>query len=271
MKRLLLLALMLPACAPQQQTSGEQLTIVSLNPCADAVLAELTGPEQLLAISHYSHDRRSTSMELSRARQFGSTGGSAEEVIALGPDVVVADIFLPPATRAAFEKAGIEIVQTGIIASLEDSDAQIRQLSAVVGEEAPGEAMIAQIQAAWDAARWRGAPVPALLWQEGGIVPGEDTLAAAMLEQTGFSLHSAAKGLGQGAYLPLEAVLADPPQVVLASGTERMLRHPVLRQLDNVTYRNFDSGLLYCGGPTIIRALERLAEIRRDVDGQKGN
>ena len=105
----------------------------------------------------------------------------------------------------------------------------------------------------------------ALLWQSGGIVPGEDTLIARLLAHTGFASHSAARGLGQGAYLPLERVLADPPAVVIAAGGERMLTHPALRRLDGVRYERLDPALLFCGGPTVIRAAERLAEIRATI------
>ncbi len=269
MRSALLLALALAGCAPgdaRREGSGERPTIVSLNPCADAVLSELAGPEQLLAISHYSHDPRASSMEIAKARRFASTSGTAEEVMALGPDIVVADTFLAPATKSALERAGIRVVQVGIIASREDSFEMIDELAKLVGDPLMGAEIMESIDLAWARARWEGERVPTILWQEGGIVPGEDTLAAAMLEHTGFTLHSAARGLGQGAYLPLEAVLADPPQVVLASGEERMLTHPVLRQLDGVDYRRFDSSLLYCGGPTIIRAVERLAQIRAELN-----
>ena len=64
----------------------ERPTIVSLNPCADAILAEVTAPGQLLAISHYSHDPEATSMDLATARSFDVTGGTVEEVMALDPD-----------------------------------------------------------------------------------------------------------------------------------------------------------------------------------------
>ncbi len=265
MRVALLLALLLAACAPEQVVREEQTTIVSLNPCADAILTQLAAPEQLLAISHYSHDPRATSMPLDNARQFASTGGTAEEIIALAPDMVVADIFLPPATKTALQRAGIKVMQTGMITSRADSDTLIDEMAALTGNGHDGDALKADIAASWNAAKWQGAPATALLWQEGGIVPGDDTLAAAMLKQTGFTLHSAAKGMGQGAYLPLEAVLADPPQVILASGGERMLTHPALRELDAVAYARFDSSLLYCGGPTIIRAVERLAQIREGL------
>ncbi len=46
-------------------------------------------------------------MPLDMARRFRSTAGTAEEVIALAPDLVVASAFTPPATRAAFERAGL--------------------------------------------------------------------------------------------------------------------------------------------------------------------
>ena len=86
-----------------------------------------------------------------------------------------------------------------------------------------------------------------------------------MLERAGFASHSAARGLGQGAYLPLEQVLADPPQVILAAGEQRMLSHPVLRELDGVRYETLDASLLYCGGPTIPHALARLTDIRAGI------
>jgi iron complex transport system substrate-binding protein len=85
------------------------------------------------------------------------------------------------------------------------------------------------------------------------------------MAHTGFASHSAARGLGQGAYVPLEQVLADPPALVLAAGDERMLTHPALRGLEGVRYAQLDPTLLFCGGPTVIRAAARLAHIRASI------
>ena len=240
-------------------------TIVSLNPCADAILAEVTAPGQLLAISHYSHDPAASSMPLAQAMRYPATGGTAEEVLALAPDVVVASSFLAPSTRAALTRGGVRVETVGITSTLAESLAQVRQLGELAGEPERAEELAQRIEAAWAEAAFSGPKVETLLWQEGGIVPGGESLGAAMLEHSGFALQSAARGLGQGAYLPLEQVLADPPALVLASGDEPMLTHPVLRQVRGMEYRRFDSALLYCGGPTIIRALARLREIREDV------
>ena len=86
-----LLAAAAGACAPAPPPiAAHHPTIVSLNPCTDAILAEVTAPGQLLAVSHYSHDPRGSSMPPAEARRYRATGGTVEEVLALDPDVVVA-------------------------------------------------------------------------------------------------------------------------------------------------------------------------------------
>ena len=249
-----------PLAAPR-----EHPTIVSLNPCSDAILAEVADPAQILAISSYSQDPRATSMPLEQARRFRSTSGSAEEVLALAPDVVVASQFLAPATRQAFARFAVRVQTVGSPETVAQSEDQVRQLARLAGHPERGERLVARIERALSAARASGPPRTALLWQPGGIVAGPDTLAAELLRRTGFVSLSAARGLGQGAYLPLEQVLADPPQVILAAGSERMLNHPVLRRLNGVRYERLDPALLYCGGPTIVRAAHRLAETRATV------
>lgn len=256
-------ALLLAGCAqPQPRGPVDGPTIVSLNPCSDAILAQVTAPGQLLAISHYSHDPAATSMPLDQARAYPATGGTVEEVLALNPDVVVASSFLPPATADAFTRLGIRVETLGIATSVEQSADQVRQLAQVAGHADKGAALLRRIDAAWDRAAYSGPPTATLLWQQGGIVPGPDSLIAQLLAHSGFALHSAARGLGQGAYLPLEHVLADPPALLLAAADEPLLHHPALTQVPGLRREVFDPALVYCGGPSIIPALDRLGELR---------
>ena len=120
-----------------------------------------------------------------------------------------------------------------------------------------------RIEAALEAARTTGPPVRAILWQPDGIVPGEGALISELMRRTGFANQSAASGMGQADYLSLERLLSDPPQVLLVAGSERGQHHPVLARLPHMRRAGFDPALLYCGVPTIIRAAERLAAIRR--------
>lgn len=267
MRLVVLLALTLAGCAPLPATrpAGVHPTIVSLNPCSDAILAEVTAPGQLLAVSHYSHDPAATSMPLDEALTYPSTGGTVEEVLALKPDVVVASSFLPPASRQAFERLGVRVETVGIATSLEQSLGQVRQMAALAGQEDEGEHLARRIAAAWQDASYSGPKVSTLLWQEGGIVPGQGSLIAQLLDHSGFALQSAARGLGQGAYLPLEQVLADPPALLLAAGHEPLLRHPALARVPGLRRAAFDPALVYCGGPSIVAALERLSDVRRSL------
>lgn len=247
------------------RAGGEHPTIVSLNPCTDAILAEVADPAQVLAVSHYSHDPRATSMPLAVARRFRATGGTVEEVLALDPDVVVGSSFMAPATRAAFERLGVRVEAVGIATTVAASEAQVRQLAALAGHPQRGEALVARIEGALAHAQTEGPAVSAVLWQPDGIVPGEGELVSELMRRTGFTSQTAVRGMGQADYLALERLLADPPRVLLVAGSERGQRHPALSALPQMHTAAFDPALLYCGGPTIVRAAERLAEIRRQV------
>lgn len=266
-----LAALALAACAaaPAREAGRAQPRLVSLNPCTDAILAEVADPEQLLAISSYSHDPASSSMDLAQARRFRATGGSVEEILSLRPDVVVGTGFMSPATVQALDGLGLRLERFGIAATVEDSKAQVRSLAALAGHPERGEALVARIDAALArAAAPAGAPVPAVIWQSGGIVAGADTLVSDVLGRTGFANMAAAEGLRQADHLPLEVMVARPPRVIFAAGAheaneDRMLSHPALARLKDTRREPLDPALLWCGGPTIPRLAERLAKARR--------
>lgn len=255
-------------CVEVPQPETEELRIVSLNPCSDAILAEIA-PDKLAAVSHYSHDPAASSLDVREARRWPATAGTVEEIAALDPDLVVATTFLPPATAQALERLGYPVAQIGITATVEESIAQIRELAALADAKDAGEALVAEIEDALAAAEGAGDPIPALVWQAGGIVPGEGTLIVDLLRRTGFAHAAAARGLGQADRLGLEAVLADPPALILAAGSptaeeDRALFHPVIDSA-GIEQRRLASNLLYCGGPTIIRAAERLRAIREGI------
>ena len=252
---------------PPETRASAELRIVSLNPCSDAILAEVA-PAKLVAVSHYSHDPSAGSMPVDTARRWPATGGSVEDILAAEADMVVASSFLPPATRAALDDLGIPVVTLGMSNSVEENLAQVRELSAAVGEAEAGEALVARIETALaKAAPPAGrADTATILWQPGGIVPGEGALVVDLMRRVGLAPAAATEGLGQGDRLPLEAVLIDPPELLLHAGPHgdeqsRTLHHPALRKL--ATRRaEFDPQLYFCGGPSLIRAAERLARIR---------
>lgn len=245
--------------------------VVSINPCVDAVLMQVADPAQIAAISHYSQDERATSIPLEQARRFAATSGTAEEVVALAPDIVIAGSHVAPSTISALHRMNIPLIQIGVPESIDESSAQVRTIAAAIRQPARGEALVARIDDAVRAASASSAaPSGALIWQGGGLVPGDGTLASELLRVTGFRNLSADYGLKQWDVLPLEHLVAHPPRVLLSVGahdrSDRMLGHPVLAGLkQQIAVRRYPEKLLHCGGPTIINAVGHLAQIRRTL------
>jgi iron complex transport system substrate-binding protein len=257
------------ACAPGASKDGAdpaQPTIVSLNPCIDAILVAIAGPDQVLALSHYSRDPGSSSIPARVAGRYGVSGGTAEEVIAHAPDLVLASSFLPQPTRHALERAGLRVATFGSPATIAESIAQVRAVAALAGRTAEGEALAARIAAPPSAP---AAPIDALLWQPGEIIAGEATLIAELLRQEGFTSHAALRGLEQADRVTLESVLADPPAVLLVAGDAPGQRHPLLQgQFKQMHIAALDPALIYCGGPTIPKARARLRAIRAEAQAR---
>jgi iron complex transport system substrate-binding protein len=265
-------ALLAGCSAPVAAPAGRGVTILSLNPCTDAILAQVADPAQIRGISAYSRDAAQSSMDVALARRLPVSGGTIEEVLAARPDVVVTGGLVPPAMRAAYARAGLRLEQFGMAGAVGESEAQVRRMAALAGHRDRGEALVGRIEAALrGAAPAAGArPVPTLVWQGGGMVPGREALVTELLSRTGFASFSAIRGMRQADVLPLELVVANPPEVILVAGKDvggpdedRMLSHPVLARLKGVARFGLDPKLEWCGGPTIIAAARRLGEVRR--------
>jgi iron complex transport system substrate-binding protein len=255
------------------KAEGPPQRIVSMNPCVDAVLMQIADPAQIAAISHYSQDPRATSIPLERALHYPAISDSAEDVIGERPDLVIAGSHVSIQTIAALRRLGIPLMQLTVPESVAENKAQITQIATRIGRTRAGEALNARIDAAMTATRWNAAPIPALIWQGSGLVPGKNTLADELMAHTGFHNISADMGLKKWDILPLEGLLTHPPTVLLAGRADmgagsgdgnRMLTHPALVKAGKrINIAQYPSNLLHCGGPVIIRSVERLAAVRR--------
>ncbi|CAH0495237.1 ABC transporter substrate-binding protein [Novosphingobium sp. CECT 9465] len=275
---LLALALLLAGCGSAggraaPETGGQPRRIVSMNPCVDAVLMEIADPAQIAAISHYSQDPRATSIPLERALRYRAVSGSAEDVIGAAPDLVIAGPHVSIQTIAALKRLGIPLMQLTVPESVAENQVQISQIAARIGRGPQGVALNSRIDAAMAASRWRAAPIDALIWQGSGLVPGKGTLADELMTHTGFRNMSGPMNLSKWDILPLEGLLDHPPAVLLAGRADmgagsgdgnRMLTHPALVKAGKqITVADYPSNLLHCGGPVIVRSVERLAAVRR--------
>jgi iron complex transport system substrate-binding protein len=275
-------ALALSGCSPAAfappALPAKPMRIVSMNPCIDAVLMQVAEPQQIAAISHYSHDPRATSIPLDQALRFPAISGDAEEVIAAGPDLVISGPHVSIQTVAALKRLGIPVLQVPVPETVEDNKAQIRAIAEGIGQAAKGKALNDRIDATLARAATSKPPVSALIWQGSGLVPGTGTLADELLRLTGFENKSSALGLKAWDILSIEGLLASPPDVLLTGEADlgagnadggRMLSHPIFKKAGKrIRTGHFPSRFLQCGGPMIIPAVEQLAAVRRDLEAR---
>lgn len=248
--------------------------VVSLNPCLDAALLAVADPAQVAALSHWSRDPDGSSVPLEIARRFGVTYESAEEVIALSPDLVLASAHSDLATRQALKRMGIEMMLFRTPYTVAQSLAELMRIAVALGRPDQGRAEVARIEAALAAA----APSPrtpvltALVYQRGGFSSGPNTLMDELLRRTGFANAVARYGIRRTSNVPLELVIADPPQVLLRGEShagypgwgERVMRHPALDAVrSRMRIVTFPERLMHCGGPNIVESVGRLAAARR--------
>jgi iron complex transport system substrate-binding protein len=261
----------LAGCVPAPRGGGG---IVSTNPCADAMLVELVPHDRIAAISHYSQDPGATSIPLDLAGSLRGTRGTAEEVVAMQPDLVIASSFTSPATRAAYTRAGLRTLYLDSPVTIDASKVQVTELAAALGVPEKGKAMNAAIDRAVASAATNAPPVPALVWIGGNMVSGEGNLLDEMLRRAGFSNQAAHYGLQFTGALPAERIVVDPPRVMLvpdgqgrdaASRAAELRRRALAHARGRVTEAVFPRNLVNCGGPVIATAMTRLAEIRRQV------
>ncbi|MBN8808700.1 MAG: ABC transporter substrate-binding protein [Sphingomonas sp.] len=260
------IALALAGCTtPPARTGG----VVSTNPCADQLLLALA-PDRVAAISHYSLEAGEGSVPLAVARRYRGTAGTAEEVIALKPDLVLASSFEPAATLAAYRRVGLRVLTLDSPTTIAASRDQVRQVAAALRRPAAGDALIARIDAAVAAAAPQDAARPtALLFIAGTLANGGPTLLSEMMARAGLGDGAAAQGLTMTAAVPIERIVLRPPAVLLEpdpSARVAVLRRQVLAKAGyRVAEARFPRALVNCGGPTIVPALARLAAIRQAV------
>jgi iron complex transport system substrate-binding protein len=249
--------------------------IVSLNPCLDGILLAVADPGQITALSHYSRDPNQSAIAAA-ARRYPFTWGSAEEIVALRPDLVLTSGMGAMALTNVLPRLGVRQASFTVPSSVAENLAQVRRVAALVGHPERGEALAARIRAALAAAAPRAgeARLGALIYEYHGLASGPGTLVDELMRRAGFDNQAGRYGLKRTGEVPLDALIAHPPQVLLA-GTlapgepvwaDRVLSHPALQALaPHMLRETFPEQLMFCGGPSIIPAVAVLARARENA------
>jgi iron complex transport system substrate-binding protein len=270
--------LMVVACFGMQAAAGpaDLPRIASINTCTDQLLITLADPQQILGLSPYSRDPI-RSWAAAKASQFPRLSGTAEDVLILQPDVVVAGRFTKLATRELLKDKGVRIVEFDVSRSLDDVKKQIRLMGDVTQHPDRASTEIGRLDAAIAHARQITArkPYRVLAVSRRGWITGGDSLTSSLLANAG--LANAAKDLGikSGGLASLETIINLKPDLILVSEDSgyaedegsAFLLHPALERFYPASKRIvIPERLTVCGGPMLSEAMDRLASELERVD-----
>ncbi len=245
--------------------------IVSLNLCTDQILIDLVEPGRIAALSRLASDP-ALSATAARARELASTRGSAEEVLALDPDLVLAMQYSTPASVSLLQRLGKRVVIVPIANDLDGIRTSIHTIAAAVNADAKGAELIAEFDRHLASLAPARPPRPtALAYEANSLASGPSTLLDAMIDRAGYDNSARRRSLGPSLRLPLESLVTAPPDLlILANGANEFrsvmadnLRHPALAALiaSRPTVR-IEMPFWLCGTPHVAEAIERLATMR---------
>ncbi len=246
--------------------------VVTVNLCLDQAALRLAAPGQLVGLSYLSHDPR-LSVLADRARAIAPVRAKVEAILELRPDLVIFDRDAHANLKRLVSKAGVPILEVPWASSLEDAEAMIARIGAALGREPESRAIIADMQEQRGRLGPPGLPTAlAAVLQANRGTAGKGSLMDDLLHLSGYRNLAAELGIPAYGRLPLEAVLAGKPDLLVLDGNANanparateFVDHNALMALAGST-RLVSIPLKYtvCAGPENVEALKLLREARR--------
>jgi iron complex transport system substrate-binding protein len=223
-------------------------------------------PAQILSLSWLAADPEE-SMLAAEALRYPRNYGSAEEVIQVGADVVLAGTLTSPFTRELLRRLGARVVEVEPETSLDDTYRNLLVVGEAIDRAVEAEALVAAMRTRADAIRARApvSPRTAVVIRPGGFTIGRDTLADDLLQLAG--LRNDVAELDRWGSLSVEALLSARPEFVVitryrmneASLANAFFAHPALAgfRAEQATLA-IDAKHVACGAPASLAAAEAL-------------
>ena len=254
--------------------------IVSLNLCTDQLLVDLVPRERIAGVSFLATDR-TLSAAASKLQGFKQLKGTAEEVLALEPDLVIAGEYTTGPTVNLLKRLGKRVLVVPLATDFDGLRTTLRLIAKEVGEEARGEEIIKEFDERLAGARSPVQSRPtAIAYQVSSLASGADSLLDAALEAAGYRNLAREKTLGPAGRLPLEELVVQPPDlIVLANAPDDFktvladnLRHPAfLDLLKRRPHVHLAMPYWMCATPKIAEAVEILASLKSSSFAQTSN
>lgn len=249
-------------------SGGSPQRIVSLDYCADQYVLKLADRSQIAAVSPdaaqpFSYMRREAA-GLRRVRP------SAEEVLALKPDLVVRSYGGGLGIETLLARAGVPVHQLALGDGFDAVGADVRAAADAMGQGPRGTALAAEFERRLAAARREGGGRSVLYVTRGGVTTGPGSGIDRMITTAGLTNFEKRPGWNP---LPLERLVSEQPDVAVTAffgaGTIDQnywseSRHPVVRDtLRRQSTIAVDGAATACNGWFIVDVVEQLSRVER--------
>ncbi len=244
--------------------------IVSLDYCSDQYVLKLADRDRILAVSrdagkHFSYMREA-------AKGVPTVKATAEDVLALKPDLVVRSYGGGPNAAAFFERAGVPVLNVGWASNVDSAEMGsipfvIQQMAAGLGEPERGATLVKEFRRRLDAVRAKNNEGAALYMTPSGTTTGPGSLVHEMVLAAGYENFEKADGWRS---LSLERLAYEQPELVAAATFYAQTfrpdawstsRHPIARKqfVEQETVW-LEGAWTVCGAWFAIDAIEKLAQ-----------
>jgi iron complex transport system substrate-binding protein len=267
--RALVLALLVASCGaaaspPRPAPTAPKVPerIVSLDYCADQFVLGLADRDQIAALSPHAEDDYAYFREA--AAGLPQVAPNLEEVLALKPDLVVRTYGGGLAMGDQLHRLGVPVLELGFAETFEGIAQTTAAAGAALGQPARGEALAADLRRRL-ATPSAPSDLSALYVTPGGATAGQGTLIDQVFAAAGYRNAVAGPGWPD---LPLEAIAADPPDVVVTAfygsafgglNTWSEAQHPLITNLLRTRpVIALDAAQVSCGGWFVADAADAL-------------
>jgi len=258
-----------PGAAPSARAQPKR--IVSINLCSDQLVLALADRRQIAGLTINAADPQ-MSGEAAQARGLPLLSNSAEQILAIDPDLIVGMPASRSAPLAALPGTSYPLLDLDTANSLDQIYASIHQTAAAVGHPERGEALVGRIQRQLAGLGKPGRGRVAAYYQRRGYMTGTGTLIDEMMSRVG--LVNLARILGKPPLSQIsleEMVAAKPDFLIVESATDvvtdqgsEMLHHPALRDIPRISV---SEAWTVCGSPAYADAARSIARQIERIDG----
>ncbi len=237
--------------------------VMSLSMCTDDLLLELLPPERIASVTYYAR-RPGNSYLWPQAARVPVNAGTAEEVLAQKPDLVLAGTYTTPATRRILQRMHFALLEVPPANDFEEIRAVTRRVAHALHREERAENLISVMDATLRdlAESTPHQTIRVAAWGEGGSIPGKGTLFDAILRAAGgTNIIPPDSNKAYTAYDVEQLLWARPDVIAYPSNSSDtpsrntdLALHPLILKLYAGRRIVYPSALFSCGIPASARA-----------------